>query len=59
MFIAILVGFWKGPRTAAVLAASAAMAALVKLTVPGAWFIVAGGLAGALVAALLHREGEA
>jgi 4-azaleucine resistance transporter AzlC len=59
MFIAILVGFWKGPRTAAVLASSAAIAALVKLTVPGAWFIVAGGLAGALTAALLHREGEA
>ncbi|MFN0192884.1 MAG: AzlC family ABC transporter permease [Aestuariivirga sp.] len=59
IFIAILVGFWKGPRTGVVLAVSAAVAALVKLTVPGAWFIVAGGLSGALIAALLHREGEA
>jgi 4-azaleucine resistance transporter AzlC len=59
LFIGILVGFWKGRQTAAVLAVSAAVAALTKLAIPGAWFIVAGGLAGALVAALLHREGEA
>jgi 4-azaleucine resistance transporter AzlC len=56
MFIAILVGFWKGPGTGAILAASAGVAALAKLLLPGAWFIVAGGVAGALVAALLHRK---
>src|SRR5260221_5428187 len=51
MFIAILAGFWKGPRTGAILGASAATAALAKLYVPGAWYIVIGGLAGAAVAA--------
>jgi 4-azaleucine resistance transporter AzlC len=58
MFIAILAGFWKGPRTGAVLATSAAVAAIAKLAMGGAWFIVLGGIAGALVAALLHAEAE-
>jgi 4-azaleucine resistance transporter AzlC len=58
LFIGILAGFWKGPRTAAVLAASAVVAAAAKLTVPGAWYIVLGGLAGVLVAVLLHAETE-
>lgn len=59
LFIAIVMGFWKGSRTAAVLAASGAVAAMVKLSVTGAWYIVAGGIAGAGVAALLHSEEEA
>jgi 4-azaleucine resistance transporter AzlC len=59
MFIGILAGFWKGARTAAVLATSATTAALVKFVVPGAWYIVAGGLAGVAVAVLLHREEDA
>jgi 4-azaleucine resistance transporter AzlC len=58
MFIGILAGFWKGPRTGAVLGASAVCAALAKLYVPGAWYIVIGGIAGVVVAALLYREGE-
>ena len=58
MFIAILAGFWKGARTGAVLASSAVAAALAKLAVPGAWYIIIGGLAGVVVAALLHREAE-
>ncbi|MDP9137006.1 MAG: AzlC family ABC transporter permease [Pseudomonadota bacterium] len=57
LFIAILAGFWKGPRTAAVLAAAALTAAVVKLYVPGAWYIAAGGLAG-VVAALLTASDE-
>ena len=56
LFIAILMGFWKGDRTAAVLAASGAAAAAVKLSVSGAWYIIAGGMAGAFCAALLHKE---
>ncbi len=56
LFIAILMGFWKGPVTAAVLAVSGVVAAVVKLSIPGAWYIVAGGIAGAVCAALLHRE---
>lgn len=58
LFIGILAGFWKGPKTGAVLAASAVVAAVAKLTVPGAWYIVLGGLAGVLVAVLLHAEQE-
>ena len=58
MFIGILAGFWKGPRTGAVLGASAIAAALAKLYVPGAWYIVIGGIVGMTVAALLYRRGE-
>jgi 4-azaleucine resistance transporter AzlC len=56
LFISIIAGFWKGPRTGAVLAASAITAALVRFAVPGAWYIIAGGLAGVAVAALLHSN---
>jgi 4-azaleucine resistance transporter AzlC len=56
MFIAILAGFWKGPRTGAVLGASAFAAAMAKLFVPGVWYIVIGGLAGVAVAAALYEE---
>jgi 4-azaleucine resistance transporter AzlC len=59
LFIGILAGFWKGPRTGAVLAASAIVAAAAKLTIAGAWYIVLGGIAGVLVAAALHAEEEA
>jgi len=58
LFIGILAGFWKGPRTGAVLGASAITAALAKLYVPGAWYIVVGGIAGVAAAAILHREDE-
>lgn len=58
LFIGILAGFWKGPRTGAVLAASAVVAAVAKLTIAGAWYIILGGLAGVLVAVLLHAETE-
>ncbi len=59
LFIGILAGFWRGPRTGAVLASSAVCAALAKLFVPGAWYIVIGGLTGVMVAAALHEENEA
>lgn len=58
LFIGILAGFWRGPRTAAVLAASAITAAIAKLSVPGAWYIVLGGLAGVIAAAALHAESD-
>jgi 4-azaleucine resistance transporter AzlC len=50
MFIAVLAGFWKGTSTAIVLIASAAVAVLAKLYLPGAWYIIMGGIAGMLVA---------
>lgn len=59
MFIAILAGFWKGPRTGLVLVVSAAVAVVAKTYISGAWYIVLGGLAGVAVAALLHKEVEA
>ena len=59
LFIGILAGFWKGPTTGAVLAASAAVAALTKVIFEGAWYIVIGGIAGVAVAAFLFAEKEA
>lgn len=56
LFISIIAGFWKGPRTGAVLGASAIAAAIAKLHVPGAWYIIIGGLVGVAVAAMLHNE---
>jgi predicted branched-subunit amino acid permease len=58
MFIAVLAGFWKGPRTGAILAVSAAASVVAKLMIGGAWYIVIGGLAGMAIAVLLHAETE-
>ena len=55
IFIGLLTGFWRGTPTAWVLAASSAAAVVTKLTVPGPWYIMAGGLAGVAVAALVYR----
>ena len=56
LFIAILAGFWKGPKTGAVLAVAAAVSALTKLVVPGAWYIAFGGMAGVAMAAFLAED---
>lgn len=56
MFIAILAGFWKGPRTGAVVITSAVVAVVTKTYLSGAWYIVLGGLAGVAVAALTYKE---
>ena len=58
LFIAILAGFWKGPRTGAVLLAAAVTAAVVKLYVPGAWYIALGGIAGVAVALVTTRDAD-
>ena len=58
MFISIIAGFWKGPRTGAVIAASALAAMAAHHWIDGRWYILIGGLAGVLVAALLHTEEE-
>jgi 4-azaleucine resistance transporter AzlC len=52
VFIVLVMGFWKGPQTGAVLIASAVTAVLVQQLVPGVWYIAAGAAAG-LVAALV------
>jgi predicted branched-subunit amino acid permease len=56
MFIAILMGFWKGPSTAGVLAMSGAVAAGTYLAFDGPWYIVTGGIAGALYAYATWRS---
>jgi 4-azaleucine resistance transporter AzlC len=58
MFIAVLAGFWKGPRTAMVLGVSAGVAIVAKLYLPGAWYIILGGVAGMLTAVAGYREGD-
>jgi 4-azaleucine resistance transporter AzlC len=56
MFIAILMGFWKGPSTAGVLAMSGAVAAGTYLAFDGPWYIVTGGIAGAVYAYVTWRR---
>jgi 4-azaleucine resistance transporter AzlC len=56
MFIAVLAGFWKGPRTAMVLVVSAGVAVISKFYLPGAWYIILGGIAGMLTAIAGYRE---
>jgi 4-azaleucine resistance transporter AzlC len=56
LYISILTGFWRGPQTGAVLAASAATAVLTKLLLPGAWYIAVGGLAGVAVAIMTETR---
>ncbi len=57
IFIALIVNFWKGMATGAVLIASAGTAALVHQVVAGPWYILAGALAGMAAAALVWRPG--
>jgi predicted branched-subunit amino acid permease len=57
MFIAVLAGFWKGPKTGAILVVSSLAAVAAKLIWPtDAWYILVGGIAGMLVAVLSYRE---
>lgn len=56
LFIALLVGFWTGPRTGLVITASAVAALAVKGAVGGAWYVIAGGAAGMLAAAILPNR---
>jgi len=52
VFIVLVMGFWKGPETGAVLLASGAAAVATQHFVPGVWYIAAGAVAG-LAAAML------
>ena len=58
IFLTIIMGFWKGPRTAGVIVVSGAAAVIGKLLLPGAWYIMVGGVAGVLIAAVMHSEDE-
>jgi 4-azaleucine resistance transporter AzlC len=62
IFIALTVGFWRGWRTAPVVAASAATALIVHMSVDGTWYVIAGaaaGIAAALVTNKLSPEARA
>lgn len=59
IFIALALGFWKGARqTGPVLAASAIVAIAVHAVLPGAWYVVAGALAGILAAVICAPKEE-
>lgn len=55
IFLGLIVGFWRGPATGIVIAASAVAAVLVEARLGGVWHVLAGGGAGMAAAALLAR----
>jgi 4-azaleucine resistance transporter AzlC len=57
VFIALALGFWKGWRSAPVIATSAIAAVIVHSLVPGAWYVIAGAAAG-IVAAVATAPAE-
>ncbi|WP_117193518.1 AzlC family ABC transporter permease [Rhizobium terrae] len=50
VFIVLVMGFWKGAETGAVLLASAAASVATQHFVPGVWYIAAGAVAGLFAA---------
>jgi 4-azaleucine resistance transporter AzlC len=52
IFIGLVAGFWKGRSSLPAVAASAVTAILVERFVPGAWYVLAGAVAGMIAAAL-------
>ena len=59
VFIILVMGFWKGRETGAVLAASACAAVVTHQLLPGVWYIAAGAAAGVVVAVLSGGRKEA
>lgn len=57
-FITMLVPVWRGRMDAAPWAVAILVALTVKALVPGYWFVLAGGLSAAFVAAALFKEEE-
>lgn len=52
--LAVLAGFWAGPRTSLIpWAAAAGVALLCSYLLPGSWYVVAGGISGMLVGGFL------
>jgi 4-azaleucine resistance transporter AzlC len=56
VFLVILLGFWKRQRKFLPIAVSAGAALLAWHTLPGVWYIFAGGLAGTIAAAAAARQ---
>ncbi len=59
VFIVLVMGFWKGPETGAVLLASGAAAVATQHFIPGVWYIAAGAVAGLAAAMLTGRARDA
>lgn len=55
-FLALLLGMWKGRGDLVPWLAGALIAIVVSAAVPGTWHIIAGGLGGSLVGALLQSR---
>jgi 4-azaleucine resistance transporter AzlC len=56
VFLILIVGLWRGRRSIAPLAASALVALGAHAWLPGVWYILLGGMAGVLAAALSTPE---
>jgi predicted branched-subunit amino acid permease len=56
VFLALLVGLWRGRASIAPWAAAAAAAIVAKELLPGTWYVIAGGVVGTLVGGLVQRE---
>lgn len=52
LFIGLVAGFWRGWSSVPVVTASAGVAVAVHAILPGAWYVMAGALAGVAAAAL-------
>jgi len=59
VFTVLVMGFWKGRDTGAVLAASATAAVLAHQFLPGVWYIAAGAAAGVAATLFTSRRQEA
>ncbi len=59
VFTVLVMGFWKGRDTGAVLAASATAAVLAHQFLPGVWYIAAGAAAGVAATLVTRRRQEA
>ncbi len=56
VFLALLVSFWNGARNAVPWVVSAGVAVVASRALPGVWFILAGGAAGAITGAIIGGE---
>ncbi len=56
VFIAMLVGLWKGRSHLLPWGVAATVAVLTSILLPDAWYILTGGIAGCLVGGLRHAE---
>jgi 4-azaleucine resistance transporter AzlC len=59
VFIVLVMGFWKGAETGAVLLASGAAAVATQHFIPGVWYIAAGAVAGLAAAMLTGKSQDA